>query len=109
MDDSPRFGLDVRDGDQGPIVVLAGDIDLSTVNEIGACLVPLAGQRVRLDFGAVTFMDSTGIRVLIEAQHRAETDGGELVLCRVQPAQMRVLEITGLAHRFEFDGTTPSG
>ena len=109
MDGSETFRLDVRDGDHGPLVVLAGDIDLSTVRQLQDCLVPLAHERVSLDFRAVTFMDSTGIRVLLDAQKRAETDGGQIVLHHVQPTQMRIFEIAGLTQHFTFDSGTPSG
>ena len=66
-------------------------------------MVPLEGlddEKVLLDLSEVTFMDSSGISVLIWKHHN-----GGVTLRGVQPAQMEVLEITGLIEIFDFDRT----
>ena len=50
-----------------------------------------------LDFSAVTFMDSIAVGVLIGARQRLQQVGGSFVLRGVQPPQMKVFEVTGLA------------
>jgi|SRR4051794_1421628 anti-anti-sigma factor len=104
MGKAPEFELSVTENGNGPVVSLTGDLDLKTVPELRACLRDFNGQRVTLDFTDVTFMDSTAISVLMAAKKRALLNGGEVVLHGVQPAQMRVFEITGLLDDFDFDG-----
>jgi anti-anti-sigma factor len=48
----------------------------------------------------VTFLDSSGLRVLIGAYKEAEERGGRLRLRSPSDGVVRLLEITGLADRF---------
>ena len=105
MNEGAQFGLHVTESARGPVVVVAGELDLATSDQLAECLLDLVGQSVTLDFSGVTFMDSTAINVLIAAQKRAATDGRELLLRGVQPAQMRVFDIVGLTEHLNFDGS----
>ena len=104
MTKTPEFALRVTENGSGPVVLLAGELDLASAPELSACLRDFTGERVTLDFTDVTFMDSTAISVLVAAEKRAFLKGGAVVLHGVQPMQMRVFEITGLLDRFDFDG-----
>jgi anti-sigma B factor antagonist len=48
----------------------------------------------------VTFLDSTGLSVLIAGLKRCQSSGGELRLVAPRPNVRRVLEITGLTETF---------
>jgi anti-anti-sigma factor len=48
----------------------------------------------------VSFLDSAGVVVLVEAQERLAREGRQLVLQRPTAAVLRVLEITDLIDRF---------
>ncbi|GAA2354206.1 hypothetical protein GCM10009854_35360 [Saccharopolyspora halophila] len=63
----------------------------------------LAGtaRRVILDLSGVTFVNTAGVRVLLEAAYRAETKGKHLVLVSC-PAVDRLLWLLGLAERFTY-------
>jgi anti-sigma B factor antagonist len=54
----------------GHRITLRGELDLATTGQLEAALAE-AGGRVVLDLTALTFMDSTGVRVLLEAAERA--------------------------------------
>ena len=75
-------------------VPIAGEIDLATHEGFEARVSEqLTKGPVLLDLSAVTFMDSTGIRVL-DTWLR---DGADLVVAReLQPQVQQVLELTGL-------------
>jgi anti-anti-sigma factor len=74
---------------------LAGELDLDTVDELLAAVRPAVGQGcVRLDVRELTFMDSQGIRALLEI--RKSLDGGNVVLVAPCDGVRQVLEITGL-------------
>jgi anti-sigma B factor antagonist len=51
---------------------------------------------ITLDLSRVTFLDSTGLGVLITALKRCRSAEGDLVLVTAQPNVLKVLEITGL-------------
>lgn len=51
-----------------------------------------------LGLTALTFIDSSGLRVLLEAHQRAEQHGGSLHLAAPHQRVIRVLQVTGL-HR----------
>ncbi|CAN5641258.1 hypothetical protein BH10ACT2_BH10ACT2_22220 [soil metagenome] len=75
-----------------------GEIDAHSAPSLLAALsdFPDAPQIVA-DFSGVTFMDSSGLRVLVDASVRARNDGKTLVLANPQPAIKRVVEISGLS------------
>lgn len=49
-----------------------------------------------LDFSGVTFMDSSGIALILRAQRRMQTLGGSLLVCRVPQQARRVLDAAGI-------------
>jgi anti-anti-sigma factor len=97
----------VGDGIMG--VCVAGEVDLETAEQVtDAVRTALAGRprEVHIDMAAVTFLDSSGIRTLLQA-HREAAD--QQVVLRVVNAHQRVakvLEITGLLELLQ-DGTIP--
>jgi anti-anti-sigma factor len=50
---------------------------------------------VALDLGDVTFMDSSGLHVLLATTRRASLVGADLRLVRVSARVRRLLELTG--------------
>jgi anti-anti-sigma factor len=76
-------------------VIVTGEIDLSSAQELEDCLECPPGQDLTVDFSGVSFMDSTGINVLIRAARRLK-GGHTLRLLRPQAAVRRVLDICGL-------------
>src|SRR4051794_19152313 len=91
------FAFDVVASNEGPVVRLRGELDLSVAAELRQCLHELAGQSIVVDFNNVTSIDSTAISVLVAAYRRRLHEGsGEITLHGVQRAQMRLFEMTGL-------------
>ncbi len=84
------------------VVVLEGEIDLSTAPEAEGRISEAEASgpaRLIIDLREVTFMDSSGLRVLLSAHKRAEAEGHEFALIRGGDAVERLLEVTGLAER----------
>jgi anti-anti-sigma factor len=77
---------------------LAGEIDAHTAQALAARLEPLpgAGDKLMIRMADVEFIDSSGLRVLIDAHRRAAAAGRELVLQQPSPAVARLLAISGL-------------
>lgn len=77
-------------------VQLTGELDLAAFERTRNLLVQAdAGAGVIVDLSAVTFIDSSGLRALIEARNQVE-----LTLSGVPESVQRVLEITGLHDYF---------
>lgn len=60
--------------------------------------------RLKLDFGGVTFMDSSGIAVVMRAWRRMLTLGGSLVLVNVPAQARRVFDAAGISTRVRMEG-----
>jgi len=86
----------------GTMLFVRGEIDLATApqlrNELLRHLV--TAERLWLDLTGVTFMDSSGLHVLIASQRRADLLGAHLVIARASTAVDRVLDATGASPFF---------
>lgn len=68
----PEFSCRVREQDQVSVVEVAGDVDMSVAGQLSEVLEPLvAAGDVVLDCTAVTFFDSMGLRVAVNALNQA--------------------------------------
>ena len=83
-------------------LLAVGEVDMAVARqlsaEIDSRLVP--GSTVALDCTAITFMDSSGLRVLVQALRRAEEVQAEFVLMSVPEPVAKVLRLSGLAGFF---------
>jgi anti-anti-sigma factor len=89
----------------GVRVCAQGEIDLATAGgvrrEIERC-VASGYKRVMLDLRAVTFIDSTGVHLVIDADTAARTGGWELEVIDAPGPVQRLFELTGLRDRLPF-------
>lgn len=93
-------------------VGLAGELDLSTAPEVEDELVSaeaLAPAVLMLDLSDLTFLDSTGLRLVLGADDRASREGRRLVIVPGPEPVHRVFRIALLDRRLEFvaAGWTP--
>jgi anti-anti-sigma factor len=85
-------------------VEVTGDIDLATVAHVDRAIERLGG-RVVIDLRKVTFVDSTGINLLLAHRQRLEDSGGHLrILANTAPV-IRLLDLAGLSNVFDVDET----
>lgn len=91
--------ISLREGTSGPLLVLAGEIDVTNSGDVATALASCrAGQgRITADIGAVTFMDLSGLRVLLlPALPPAQR---WIRLRNVTPYQKRLLGLLGWWHQ----------
>ncbi len=97
--------LSVESRDQGTwaVIDVDGEVDMFTAPKLREALIQSIEQgheRLVVDLGDVSFMDSTGLGVLIGALRRIRERSGEMSLvCSSRPV-LRVLEVTGLHNVF---------
>ena len=83
---------------EGSIVAASGEIDAHSAPLLSDALDPLPGSGdVELDLGEVSFVDSSGLRVIIDTHQRAEAADRRLVITNPSKAVTRLIEISGLA------------
>ena len=80
--------------------VLEGEIDATTAYPLAAALAGISLRSLNIDMGGVTFIDSSGLRVLAEASDLATANGFELRLSQVPVRVQRIFELTGLHGMF---------
>lgn len=86
--------LTIAIGDDGELVI-AGEIDAHTAPGLAEAITR-SGPDVTIDMSGIEFVDSSGLRVLIDAHQVAESDGGSLTLSNPSPTVTRLLEISGV-------------
>lgn len=78
-------------------IVLTGEIDAHTAARLRGALIPtLDSGDLRVDLSGVTFIDSSGLRVVLEAHQRFHGDGCRLVLVAPSKPVARLIEVAGL-------------
>jgi anti-anti-sigma factor len=98
--------------DDGTISVsLEGELDLASAGQMEQRLTAAEQERptrLVVDLGRLTFIDSTGLRLLLQANARAREGGYELVLRPGEPSVQRVFEVTGALTVLRFEGAPES-
>jgi anti-anti-sigma factor len=93
-------------GDPGSRVVwLEGEVDLSTVASLVEALDVAIADRpevLLIDLRNVSFMDSTGLRSLLDAQEACRAIDCRLLLMRGSRPVERLMQIAGVDGFFEF-------
>ena len=94
-------GLEVAvSGGDAVLVAATGEIDLLTAAELGRVLRDLiAGRRpaaIGIDLSGVSFIDSTGIQVLVATRIDARAAGIPLRVVAASAPALRVLRLAGV-------------
>ena len=81
-------------------ITLSGELDHHAARDVMESIDRLLEQmlpaKTLLDLGELTFMDSSGIAVVLRAKRRMEALAGTLVVVNIPRQASRVLETAGL-------------
>ena len=86
---------------EGIVIVAEGELDLVGAPALAAALPESGDEPVILDLAGVGFMDSSGLRALLEARQTCLDVGRQFRIARPSEAVQRVLELVDLAREFE--------
>ena len=89
--------------DEPNVLPLEGEIDLHVSPQIGASLAAIIDkkpQKVVVDLSKVTYIDSSGLAVLIEAMQNVGAYGGMFALSGLQDGVRPIFEIARLDQVF---------
>lgn len=78
---------------------VSGELDSSTAQTLAGSLRSSYNEAgdTHLHMGEVTFIDSSGLQVLIDAHHAAEKRSQRFIISEPSPPVTRLLTISGLA------------
>ena len=102
---------DVRLGTTGVNLTLRGEIDVHSAPALREHLLTAVQQgeaRIVVHLDGVTFIDSTGLGVLVGAHKAQQQAGHTLELVCSRPRLLRILEVTGLHRVFTVHAGSPS-
>jgi anti-sigma B factor antagonist len=105
----PSFELTVERYDSVATVVVSGELDLATAPHVSAAVAEHGdAQLLVLDMTATTFIDSSGVRALLQADRRGAGSGSRLVVVAGKGAVRRVLDLCGLEGRLTLVSEHPA-
>jgi anti-anti-sigma factor len=97
--DSDLVHIGVTSIDGIAVITVIGELDASNSACLSECLHDQIGDGVAemvVDIEHLTYLDSSGLAVLLKAQKRMAAAGGSLSLFAPMPNVERLLEVTGL-------------
>ena len=99
--------ITVTSKDSGLTIALSGEIDhhgaRAMMAQLDEAITTRLPARLVLDMSGVTFMDSSGIAVLLRALRQMERHGGALRAVRIPAQARRVLDAAGVGRLIPFD------
>jgi anti-anti-sigma factor len=104
MDTASSLRIDVHErADGGVVARLDGELDMATTPQVHALAAEhTAAPELVLDLRELVFMDSTGLRALLQLKERCAGNDQRLLLVPGRGSVQRVLAITGMEDVFEF-------
>lgn len=88
------------------VIALSGELDLSNAAQLEE---RLAGNiHTVLDLSELSFIDSSGIRVLIRTAQRAQSETWTFSVQHAQPAVLRVIKLVGIDRHLGLESQTAS-
>jgi anti-anti-sigma factor len=101
----PVLTIDAGENPEGPELTLRGELDLATAPDLARALREHAtpGSTVRVDLSGLVFMDSTGMRGILEAFRSANQEGWTLRLGRAPDPVQRVFAMSGMEKLLPFE------
>jgi anti-sigma B factor antagonist len=85
------------------VVALYGELDLAEAPGLASHLITAAaacGPSIIADLAGLTFIDSSGLGVLVRVLKWTRESGGDMILAAPQQQVRRVLRVTGLIDAF---------
>ncbi|MBC8383423.1 MAG: STAS domain-containing protein [Candidatus Cloacimonetes bacterium] len=97
--------MEIKQDKHGDVAVLnlIGRLDANTSGELEAILIPMIDEgekKIILDFSALEYISSAGLRLLLLAAKKLRNIKGEIVLCSMKDFIKEIFEISGFTPIF---------
>jgi anti-anti-sigma factor len=100
----PSFDIEIVEREDAVVLILNGEIDLATASVLEEKLSIVEAREpanVIVDLDHVSFMDSTGLQVLV-AHTLSRQNGHRVRLTKGSPQVQRLFEVSGLRDHLPF-------
>jgi anti-anti-sigma factor len=103
----------VTAGASGPLIVLSGVADISTITQLSGVITSQLSEITRqlmmmmIDVSGLRFADSAAIALLLLVARTLKGQGGSMVLIRPQPAVARAVTLADPDQIITIQGRTP--
>lgn len=100
---NPPFEISTVAHNGAVVLIVSGEVDLASAPELDHALTALGnddGKPIVIDLDQVTFMDSTGLNVLIK--HTQARQDGRMRVSHGSKQVRRLFEISGVAEHLNF-------
>jgi anti-sigma B factor antagonist len=107
-----RLRIEVSEGPRSARIALLGELDIAAADDASRALQELLRSGVPavvVDLSGLDFMDSTGVRFLVDGRNTALACGVKLSVVHGGGTVQRVLTVSGVAALFEDMDTRHSG
>ena len=92
--------INAKSADRNLLLELRGEIDhhgaKDAMRELELAVDAALPKKLVLDLSGVTFMDSSGIALILRAQQRMQLLDGSILVCNVPQQARRVLDAAGI-------------
>jgi len=101
-----------EEGPDAHVLRLTGELDLASAGELDTAIAELCtdgAQRILLEMGELSFMDSTGLRSLLVGKELCEVNGCELLIGELSSQVRRLFEVSGVGEKLVFRARSSEG
>lgn len=94
-----ELAIDITPNPERYVIAIGGEIDISNADRLRDAInmaLEQPTELVSLDFAGVSYIDSTGIGVLVGAAHHAEEHDKRFEVVNAQPNVQRVAQLLGV-------------
>ena len=92
--------IQAKSADRKLLLELSGELDhhgaRNALREVELAIDAALPRVLVLDFSGITFMDSSGIALILRSQQRMQLLDGSLTVCNVPSQARRVLDAAGI-------------
>ena len=92
--------LRTKCADRNLLLEISGELDhhgaRNALREVEQAIDAALPRKLVMDFAGVTFMDSSGIALILRSQQRMQLLDGSMMVCNVPEQARRVLDAAGI-------------
>lgn len=77
-------------------VVLNGELDMETVGQLQEVVGKREEHKLEVDLSGVSFVDSTGLKCLLDINNDWQQKGGQMLILKPQSYISEVMQLVGL-------------
>jgi len=97
--------MNARSSDRNLLLEFSGELDhhgaRDAIRELELAIDAALPRKLIVDMAGVSFMDSSGIALILRACRKMQNLGGSVAVCHVPPQARRVLDAAGIGRLVE--------